>query len=240
MRDIEIGRNYRNYSKSGFDINPPRIGFVRKVYGILSLQLVLTTLMSLMSMETNFGIFQQKNPGLLYAALIVNFITMIAVFCCGNLAKIVPTNYILLSIFTLTEAYMVSAICTVYDPTTVIIASAMTTAMTISLTIYACTTKTDITMYGGALFIAGCGLFLVCIFGFLFQNLIFQIIICVFCICLYGLYLIYDTQLIVGGERMYKLSLDDYIIGAIIIYIDIVVLFLRILQLVSYLRRRNN
>ena len=236
MQDIETGNLYQNSFKSPLDFNP-RIGFVRKVYGIVSIQLIFTTLMSYMSMETSFGSFQQQNPGLLLVALVVNFITMIAVFCCGNIAKRVPTNYILLSIFTFTEAYMVSGICTVYDPITVIMACAMTAAMTIALTIYACTTKTDITMYGGALFIAGCGLLLLCIFGFFFQNLIFQVLICVACICLYGFYLIYDTQLIVGGDRSYQLSLDDYIIGAIIIYIDIIVLFLRILQLLSYLRR---
>lgn len=44
-------------------------------------------------------------------------------------------------------------------------------------------------------------------------------------IILYGFYLIYDTQLIIGGRHS-ELEIDDYIIGALIIYIDIIVLFL--------------
>ena len=48
---------------------------------------------------------------------------------------------------------------------------------------------------------------------------------------IYGIYLIIDIQMIVGryGEMCY----DDYIIGALIIYIDIICLFLRLLQLIT-------
>ena len=46
----------------------------------------------------------------------------------------------------------------------------------------------------------------------------------------YGLFLIYDTQMIAGG-RKYELSLDDYIIGALILYMDIIILFLEILKI---------
>ena len=46
----------------------------------------------------------------------------------------------------------------------------------------------------------------------------------------YGLFLIYDTQMIAGG-RKYELSLDDYIIGALILYIDIIMIFLELLKL---------
>ena len=49
-------------------------------------------------------------------------------------------------------------------------------------------------------------------------------------IVFYGLFLIYDTQLIAGG-RKYELSLDDYVIGALILYVDIIVIFLELLKL---------
>jgi len=89
---------------------------------------------------------------------------MFAVFCYPKVARQVPTNYILLSLFTVTEAYMVSFICMLSDHETVLMAAIMTAAMTLALTLYACTTKTDITYYGGALFIGSCALFLLLIF----------------------------------------------------------------------------
>jgi len=128
---------------------------------------------------------------------------------------------------------LVSAVTTGYDPKVVIMAAVMTVAMTLALTLYACTTKTDITMKGSALFIALCGLCLLTIFGWFFPyNSIVSVIICVFTICLYGVYLIYDTQLIMGGKK-HQLSMDDYIIGAMMLYLDIIVIFLEILSLLG-------
>jgi FtsH-binding integral membrane protein len=42
--------------------------------------------------------------------------------------------------------------------------------------------------------------------------------------------LIHDTQLIVGKGK-WKLGLDDYIVGALIIYVDIITIFLYLLAL---------
>ena len=62
-------------------------------------------------------------------------------------------NYILLLIFTLSEAYLVSTVCIVYDKMLVFEAATVTLMITVSLTIYACVTKTDFTIIGGQLFI---------------------------------------------------------------------------------------
>ena len=48
----------------------------------------------------------------------------------------------------------------------------------------------------------------------------------------YGLYLIFDTQLIAGGHS-HKLSMDDYVIGAMLLYIDIMMIFLELLKLLG-------
>ena len=49
---------------------------------------------------------------------------------------------------------------------------------------------------------------------------------------LFGIYLVIDTQLIVGG-RKYSLSMDDYIAGALMLYIDIIQIFLYILSILA-------
>ena len=92
----------------------------------------------------------------------------------------------------------------------------MTLGITLSLTIYALTTKSDFTMMGGTLFVCSIGLFL---FGFgalFFGGLtpIVNVIYCTFGVVLYGIYLVYDVQLLVGGHT-YQLSLDDYVVGSI-------------------------
>jgi hypothetical protein len=67
-----------------------------------------------------------------------------------------------------------------------------------------------------------------CLFGlffFIFQSPLLHLIYITISIIVYGLYLIYDTQLIMGG-RQNELDIDDYIIAALMIYVDIIVLFL--------------
>lgn len=53
----------------------------------------------------------------------------------------------------------------------------------------------------------------------------------------YSVYLLVDTQLILGGRHR-QLSLDDHILGAIILYVDIISLFLKILQLLG--KKKND
>lgn len=62
---------------------------------------------------------------------------------------------------------------------------------------------------------------------------ILQLIISVITVIIFGIYLIYDTQLLVGGNRSLQLTVDDYIIGALSLYIDIITIFLHILKIVG-------
>ena len=53
------------------------------------------------------------------------------------------------------------------------------------------------------------------------------------CVLLLFQYLVYDTQIMMGGGKMYSISPEEYIFAALNLYLDIVNLFLYILQLVS-------
>ena len=78
-----------------------RIGFIRKVFGILSAQLLLTAFFIVLSCSIpSFAKFQIENPSLIIIALIASFITIICLSCFESLRRTVPTNYIILSILT--------------------------------------------------------------------------------------------------------------------------------------------
>ena len=70
----------------------------------------------------------------------------------------------------------------------------MTLGITLSITVYALTTKTDFTMYGGMFFIMGMGLFLFGLFATFFGGMtpIVHIFYCCIGVILYGFYLVYD------------------------------------------------
>ena len=50
--------------------------------------------------------------------------------------------------------------------------------------------------------------------------------------CIYCVYILVDTQLIMGGKKK-ELTLDNYVMGAMILYVDIIGLFLKLLQLLG-------
>ena len=50
---------------------------------------------------------------------------------------------------------------------------------------------------------------------------------------LFGLYLVFDTQMMLGGKHKYSLSPEEYIYAALNLYIDIINIFLFILSIVQ-------
>jgi protein lifeguard len=51
---------------------------------------------------------------------------------------------------------------------------------------------------------------------------------CSFGVIVFGIYIIIDIQMIMGGEK-YEISYDDYIFAALILYVDFIRLFLYVL-----------
>lgn len=49
---------------------------------------------------------------------------------------------------------------------------------------------------------------------------------------IYSLYILIDTQLILGGKNK-ELTYDNYILGSVILYADIISLFLKLLQILG-------
>lgn len=209
------------------------MNFIRKVYLILSFQLLMTSGFVVASCKyESYRQFMAEKTYVMIIAVILNLCSLYALVYIRSLARNVPWNYLLLTVFTATESYLVSSVTAYYDPQSVLIAAVLTTAIVVALTIYACTTKTDFTMMGGLLFMGLMALIVASILGIFIRNRIFQIIISSFSVLLFGIYLIYDTQLILGNGEL-KLTQDDYIFAAMNLYIDIIQIFINILQLLG-------
>ena len=211
-----------------------RLGFIRKVYGILSVQLCLTA-GSITAVKTvpgwSEGVQTPAMFGLAIGLIFVALIIECAIFCCKSVARTSPTNYICLFVFTACQAFILSVICAPYPDSTVLAAAGMTALVTVALTFYACTTKTDFTMCGGLFLLLFVALIMLVLVSFFMSfaswwHPVLSAVLVVF----YGLFLIYDTQLIAGGKK-HELSYDDYIVGALLLYIDIIMLFLELLRL---------
>lgn len=231
---------YKNQEENLFEFSQKdvRLGFIRKVYLILATQLTVTAAIIGIGLASEaYRQFMLHHVWTIFVALALNIVCIYAIYCTNTCGRQVPYNYICASIFTVTEAYIFSSFTSFLDPEIVFIAAVLTAAMTISLTIYAMTTKTDVTYCGGFLFMLCIMLIVGGILSYCFNSKVFAVGLSIVTIMIFGLYVIYDTQLIMG-DRKRKLSTDDYIIAATSLYIDIMRIFLEVLKILAATQKR--
>jgi FtsH-binding integral membrane protein len=239
--DLEAGQPYAHsqYQKeqlSGLSSINVRHGFIKKVYTILFTQLLITCAIAapfVLLPTSTIQPFVSANIWLLWLSLAISITTMIVFACFPSLMRQYPTNYIILFGFTCAEGLLVGLICAQYTIASVLVALVTVTAVALGLSLFAMQTKYDFTGWGPYLLV---GSIVLLIFGFVLiffpGNSIAQKIYCGFGALLFSFYLVYDTQLVVGGNhRKHQFSVDDYAVAAICLYIDIVQLFLYILSL---------
>jgi FtsH-binding integral membrane protein len=68
------------------------------------------------------------------------------------------------------------------------------------------------------------------------ENVDVEMLHLVYCgigVLIFSIYLIYDTQMMMGGNHKYSISPEEYIFAAIAIYLDIINIFLYILRIVG-------
>ena len=115
----------------------------------------------------------------------------------------------------------------------VLSAAFMTAAIVIALTLYAVFTKTDFTQCGGIMAVLGGVLLAFLLLSFFFGPT-FHLVMCFVGVFIFGIYLIYDTQYIVGGKhRKHQIEKDDYILGAMMLYMDIINISIYLLEILS-------
>ena len=53
---------------------------------------------------------------------------------------------------------------------------------------------------------------------------------------LFSFYLVYDTQMMMGGDHKYSISPEEYVFAALALYLDIINIFLYVLRFVGAVR----
>ena len=219
-----------------------RKGFIVKTYGILLSQLAMTCFFILLTFIPAIKQYVTRdliNQPIIIVFLIIFLIVTIVVCCvfscCRDTARTVPINYILLFSFTLCMSFYCFLLCSFYDTDLVISAALLTFGATVGLTVYAAKTKTDFTFCGAFLFAF---LFVLVLTAILFWWVSFSVFYLMLGVLVYSLYLIYDTQLIIGNKT-YQYNVDDYCLAALNLYIDIIYMFIKILQILAIIQGKN-
>uniref|UniRef100_A0A6P7GGG1 Protein lifeguard 1-like n=1 Tax=Diabrotica virgifera virgifera TaxID=50390 RepID=A0A6P7GGG1_DIAVI len=209
-----------------------RRGFIRKVYSILSVQLGITlTFICWFLYHTPTRYYVQTHIGLYLISVLLVFVTLIALSCYGELRRRAPYNYIALMIFTLAESLCLACIASYYEIDGVAIAVGITAGVCLGLTLFAFQTKWDFTMMGGILYVSLLIFVLSLFIAIFLRGRTLHLVLAALGTLLFSVYLVYDTQLMMGGKHKYSLSPEEYVFAAINLYLDVSNLFMFILSL---------
>eukprot|EP00515_Schizochytrium_aggregatum_P006842 CAMPEP_0202078638 /NCGR_PEP_ID=MMETSP0964-20121228/6050_1 /ASSEMBLY_ACC=CAM_ASM_000500 /TAXON_ID=4773 /ORGANISM="Schizochytrium aggregatum, Strain ATCC28209" /LENGTH=279 /DNA_ID=CAMNT_0048645951 /DNA_START=117 /DNA_END=956 /DNA_ORIENTATION=- len=209
-----------------------RSAFVAKVFSILSLQLATTCAFVVLGTSGQLPLEELY----LYAAIGASLVVILAVSC-TSAPRQHPLGLILLVAFTIAESYIVAWATTLAAPKLVIMAAGITLGIVAVLGLYAVTTKSDLTGMGPYLFVGVIGLMT---FGLILWfvpldkvKTAHKVYACLG-VLIFSAFLVYDLQLVVGGKhRRFQFSVDDYILASLVLYMDIINIFLDILRLLN-------
>ncbi|CAK9004771.1 unnamed protein product [Durusdinium trenchii] len=172
---------------------------------------------------------------------------ILALICCLETTRKYPLNYAILFGLTLGNGGLVGLACQLYTAPSIILAVSLTAVTLLSLTLYAAFGGKDLTDITDMSIYLFTGLMVLC-FSMFFLSIMqligfdlpwVQKVIAVCGTVLFSFYIVFDTQMIMGGYGGHKMefSLDDYVFAALNLYLDIINLFMYILQIVGSFTR---
>lgn len=234
---LESGQDDDFAASGGFDTVSLRHAFIRKVYMILAAQLLITTaIVAVFTFVDSVRLFVQQNQALYWASYAVYFIIHMVLVCCTGPRRKHPWNLILLLLFTLALSYMTGTISSFYSTKAVFLALGITALVCISVTVFCFQTKVDFTKCRGLFCVLGIvmfvtGIITVIVLSFKYIYWLHMLYAAMGAI-VFTMFLAYDTQLLIGN-RKYSIGPDEYVFGALSIYVDVIQIFLFLLQIIG-------
>jgi len=223
-------------SSAGFEDNSVRRLFVRKVYAVLTIQLAFTAGVIAL-FNSNDTLLESLGPGSDYGLPVLwtcNVFFIFTYFClvcpCCNFQRKYPLNIIFLALLTIALSAMTGVITCYYSTKAVLLAATTTAAVVAFVTGLTFWSKFDITRYWWLLII----LPIVSLFSWLaaiiFRTSATMTVYAALGVVIFTVYLAFDTKMIMGGGR-FELGPDDWIVAVVQLYVDIVQIFLYLLNL---------
>ncbi|XP_013996243.1 protein lifeguard 1 isoform X3 [Salmo salar] len=179
---------------SSFDDKTIRKAFIRKVFSVVTLQLLVTfSIVCVFTFSSVVRAAVQSNIWIYLSSYILFAVVAISLSYSNSFSRSHPWNLVGLSVVTLTLSYLVGTVASFHDTTAVVIAMGATVAISFTIIIFSAQI-----VYGslGAL--------------------------------LFSLFLAIDCQLVMGRQK-YALDPEEYVFAALILYLDIINIFLYLL-----------
>ncbi|KAK2197583.1 Bax inhibitor 1-related [Babesia duncani] len=210
-----------------------RNDFVKKVLGIVSIQLMVTFgyMLAVYNIPALFN-FYMKHWYINIIFGVIYFICCILIYCARNFIRKPYVGGIMLCIITTCITNMLAPTMAYYSSLELLLGAGITAGLVAAIALFACQTKIDVTSFYSYLLIATLVIIPVGISTMIWHNKTLTIIYSGAGALLVSFFLIFDIQLLLG-DRTHEFTVDDYIEASISIYLDIISLFTHIMRLIG-------
>lgn len=214
---------------SSFDDSTVRRGFVKKVFAILTLQLLFTfSVVCVFTFSSEVKLAVQTNLPAYLASFIIFIVVVGALSFCQSFSRRHPWNIVGLAVVTLSLSYMVGTIASFHNTAAVLVSVGATLAVSVAIIVFSAQTRFDLTIWRGLLLILSVDLIMFGFFCIFFYQVVSDVAYGCLGALLYSLFLMIDCQMLMG-YMSYRLDPEEYVNAALMIYMDIVLIFLYLL-----------
>ncbi|KAM9789214.1 protein lifeguard 1 [Neosynchiropus ocellatus] len=211
---------------SAFDDKTVRRAFIRKVFSILTLQLLFTFgMVCLFTYSTVVKKAIQSSIWIYLSSFFVFAAVAISLSCCKSLSRRYPWNILGLAVVTVSLSFMVGTVASYHDTVAVVITMAVTLAISLAIIVFSVQTRFDLSCCYGLGLILLVDLFMFGVFSSFYYDRMADIAYGCLGALLYAMFLAGDCAVIMTGDT----DPEDYITAALKIYLDIVLIFLFLL-----------
>lgn len=218
---------------SSFEDKTIRRAFVRKVFSVVTLQLLVTfSVVCLFTFSATVKKAVQGNIWIYISSYIIFVVVAICLSFSSSFSRKHPWNLLGLAVVTLTLSYMVGTVASYHNTTAVAIAMGTTMVVCFAIIIFSAQTRVDFTLCNGTLLILSVILLMFGFFCCFFYSSVLQIVYGSLGALLYSVFLAVDCQLVMGRQK-YSLSPEEYVFASLILYLDIITIFLYLLILLG-------
>lgn len=217
-----------------------RMGFVRKVYGIVCAELVFTAIwVTIVYNSPALTRFVVGSTGLGYLFAFVSFVGTLLLALSQSFARTVPGNYIVLGAVTFSTAWSVSFLCSFFPASSVLMAAFATASAVSGITWYSFTSTADY-HYGRAFAYSSLAILAFQLIAIFFMPIdAYNFAVSVLFAISTSISILYHAEAIFG-KKGFRYTQDDYICAAMNLYIEIIQLFIELLRIIDKLNKDSD
>ncbi|XP_060901318.1 protein lifeguard 1 [Labrus mixtus] len=214
---------------SPFDDKTVRRGFVRKVFCIVTLMLLFT--FSVVCVFTFSSVIRQavkRNLWIYLSSFFIFLTVVIVLFCCKNFSRRHPWNIVGLVVITVSFSYMVGTVAAFHQTSAVVVTMASTIAISLAILAFSVQTRFEFNICYGILLVLAVDMIVFFIFLTFYISHVLDVTYGCLGALVFALFLMIDVQLLMG-KTSEGVDPEEYVSAALIIYLDIVLIFLYLL-----------